>query len=256
MRLTADLINNSLSYLNPLKERELDLRGHRIPAIENLGVAGPHDAIDLTDNDISVLGNFPLSPRTRTLLLARNRISAVQQGLPGQVPNLRNLNLAANSLAELADLDVLAKLGQLTHLVLADNPVTKKEHYREWVLWRCPGVRFLDYVKVKEVERQRGKELFGEGEEITELAGRIMGIKSKSFDLAATTSDTKGGDRGSGGGETSKLSRLKLTDKEKRKLQELIKKASTLEEITRLEKALLEGRLPPGIMVGDDEMEE
>jgi hypothetical protein len=27
MRLTADLIQSSLSYLNPLKERELDLRG-------------------------------------------------------------------------------------------------------------------------------------------------------------------------------------------------------------------------------------
>lgn len=27
MRLTADLIKDSLSYLNPLKERELDLRG-------------------------------------------------------------------------------------------------------------------------------------------------------------------------------------------------------------------------------------
>lgn len=27
MRLTAELIQNSLSYLNPLKERELDLRG-------------------------------------------------------------------------------------------------------------------------------------------------------------------------------------------------------------------------------------
>jgi len=27
MRLTADLITNSLTYLNPLKERELDLRG-------------------------------------------------------------------------------------------------------------------------------------------------------------------------------------------------------------------------------------
>jgi len=27
MRLTADLIHDSLSYLNPLKERELDLRG-------------------------------------------------------------------------------------------------------------------------------------------------------------------------------------------------------------------------------------
>ena len=27
MRLTAELVQNSLSYLNPLKERELDLRG-------------------------------------------------------------------------------------------------------------------------------------------------------------------------------------------------------------------------------------
>jgi U2 small nuclear ribonucleoprotein A' len=27
MRLTAELIKDSLSYLNPLKERELDLRG-------------------------------------------------------------------------------------------------------------------------------------------------------------------------------------------------------------------------------------
>jgi len=27
VRLTAELIQNSLSYLNPLKERELDLRG-------------------------------------------------------------------------------------------------------------------------------------------------------------------------------------------------------------------------------------
>jgi U2 small nuclear ribonucleoprotein A' len=27
MRLTAELIRDSLSYLNPLKERELDLRG-------------------------------------------------------------------------------------------------------------------------------------------------------------------------------------------------------------------------------------
>jgi hypothetical protein len=87
----------------------------------------PHDAIDLTDNDIQVLGNFPLSPRVRTLLLARNRIAAVQPSLPAAVPNLRNLVLAGNSLGELGDLDVLARFARLTHLVLVDNPVTKKE---------------------------------------------------------------------------------------------------------------------------------
>ncbi|KAK4175329.1 leucine-rich repeat-domain-containing protein [Triangularia setosa] len=253
MRLTPDLIASSLSYLNPLKEREIDLRGHRIPAIENLAVAGPHDSIDLTDNDIQLLGNFPLSPRVRTLLLARNRISAIAPGAVQSTPNLKNLNLTENDLRELGDLDVLGRWRGLVHLCLGGNPVVKKEHYRYWVLWRCPSVRFLDYQKVKEVEREKARELFGSAEEPTELALKIMGIKSKNFDSSATS----GGKDGGLGGETSKLSRLKLTDKEKKKLQELIKKANSLEEINRLEKALLEGRLPPGIIVEDgDAMEE
>ncbi|KAK1825699.1 leucine-rich repeat-domain-containing protein [Podospora conica] len=250
MRLTADLIGHSLSYLNPLKEREMDLRGHRIPAIENLGVAGPHDAFDLTDNDIQVLGNFPLSPRVRTLLVARNRVAAIQPSLPAAVPGLRNLVLASNMLAELSDLDVLGRFRVLTHLVLVDNPVTKKEHYRYWVLWRCPSVRFLDYQKVKDAERAKARELFGTPEEMTELANKIMGTKSKVFDVAASAA-------AAGGGATaSRLSRLKLTDKERKKLQDLIKKADSLEEIIRLEKALNEGRLPPGVMVDEDAMEE
>ncbi|KAL1877839.1 hypothetical protein VTK73DRAFT_8366 [Phialemonium thermophilum] len=246
MRLTAELINNSLSYLNPLKERELDLRGHRIPHIENLGVAGPQDAIDFTDNDIQVLGNFPLSPRLRTLLLARNRVASIQPTLHNSIPNLRNLVLTSNNLAELSDLDPLSKFSKLTHLVLIENPVTKKEHYRYWVIWLCPTVRFLDFMKVKDAERHRAAELFGTVDNPTELATTIKGIKSRTFDISAN---------GSAGGMASKLSRLKLTDKERKKLQDMIKKATSLEEIIRLEKALQEGRLPPGILA-EDAMEE
>ena len=87
----------------------------------------PQDAIDFTDNDIQILGNFPLSPRIQTLLLARNRVSTIQPNLPNSIPNLKNLVLASNQLVELSDLDILAKFGRLTHLVLTDNPVTKKE---------------------------------------------------------------------------------------------------------------------------------
>lgn len=87
----------------------------------------PHDAIDFTDNDIQVLGNFPLSPRIRTLLLARNRIAQIQSTLPNAIPNLKNLVLASNNIGELADLEVLGRFPRLTHLVLMDNPVTKKE---------------------------------------------------------------------------------------------------------------------------------
>ncbi|KAF4946919.1 hypothetical protein FGADI_10832 [Fusarium gaditjirri] len=243
MRLTADLIRDSLSYLNPLKERELDLRGHRIPVIENLGVAGPHDAIDFTDNDIQVLGNFPLSPRITTLLLARNRVSSIQPSLAKAIPNLANLVLSANNLAELADLDTLASFPRLTHLVLSDNPVSKKENYRYWVLWKCPSVRFLDFEKVKESEREKARELFGTEEEPTALASKIQGIKTTTF-----TTSTDGSDA------PSKLSRIKLTDAEKKRLQERIKKATSLQEIIALEKELNEGRLPSGIH--GDAMEE
>ncbi|KAJ4164931.1 hypothetical protein LMH87_006584 [Akanthomyces muscarius] len=244
MRLTADLIRDSLSYLNPLKERELDLRGHRIPAIENLGAAGPHDSIDFTDNDIQVLGNFPLSPRITTLLLARNRVANIQPTIAKSIPNLKNLVLASNNVAELADLDILAKMARLTHLVLVDNPVTKKENYRYWIVWRCPSVRFLDYHKVKEAERERGRELFGTDEEPTALAAKIMGKKTTTFDAPAN-----------GGAEPrSRLSRIKLTDEEKKRLQERIKKATSLQEIIALEKELNEGRLPAGVL--EDPMEE
>ncbi|KAI1172690.1 L domain-like protein [Nemania sp. FL0916] len=256
MRLTAELLQNSPSWLNALKERELDLRGHRIPAIENLGVAGPQDAIDLVDNDIQVLGNFPLSPRIHTLLLARNRISTIQPTLANSIPSLTNLQLESNNLSELADLDPLGSFPRLTHLVLRDNPVTKKENYRYWILWRCPSVRFLDYTKVKDAERKHAKELFGTADSPTDLAKKIINVKSKvTFDASASLESAAGGVGAGAGGLSMRMSRIKLTDKEKKRLQDMIKRATSLDEITRLETMLREGRLPPGIHL-NDEMEE
>ena len=103
-------------------------QGHKIPAIENLGVvAKDHECIDFTDNDISTLANFPLSPRMQTLLLARNRIASIQPSLAKSLPNLRTLVLTQNNIAELADLDPLQAFTKLTHLSLVENPVASKE---------------------------------------------------------------------------------------------------------------------------------
>ena len=85
------------------------------------------EAIDLTDNDIAILGNFPLSPRLTTLLLARNRISNIQPALSRSIPNLTNLSLTQNRISNLADLEPLVALKKLKHLSLVDNPVTSKE---------------------------------------------------------------------------------------------------------------------------------
>lgn len=112
------------------------------------------------------------------------------------------------------------------------------QHYRYWVLWRCPTVRFLDYEKVKEAEREKGRELFGTDEEPTALAAKIMGKKSRVLETGATTN---------GSAAPSKLSRIKLTPEERKRLQQRIKDATDLQEIIALEKELNEGRLPSGI---------
>ncbi|KAL8726590.1 MAG: hypothetical protein Q9166_006625 [cf. Caloplaca sp. 2 TL-2023] len=250
MRLTAELIQNSLSYLNPLKERELDLRGHKIPNIENLGVAKDQDAIDFTDNDITAISNFPLSPRLNTLLLARNRVNSIQATLANSIPNLTTLVLTSNNMAELADLDPLRNFPQLTHLSLLENPVTRKEHYRYWIIWRCPTIRFLDYQKVKDVERNKAAELFGTVKEPSALASKIMGIKSRTFDIPGASASAPNGIQ-----TGDKSYRVKLTEKEKERVEGLIRNAKSLQEITRLEKELNEGRVPGG--GGDeDRMEE
>jgi hypothetical protein len=51
--------------------------------------------------------------------------------------------------------------------------LTLCQNYRYWVIWRCPSVRYLDFAKVRDVERQKAAELFGTAEEPTDLASKV-----------------------------------------------------------------------------------
>ena len=55
-------------------------------------------------------------------------------------------------------------------------------------------------------------------------------------------------------GSSSK--RTKMTEKERKRLEGLVKKAKTLAEVQKLEKALAEGRLPAGVGEDDESMDE
>lgn len=41
------------------------------------------------------------------------------------------------------------------------------------MIWRCPTVRFLDYQKVKDVERAKATDLFGTAKEPSALASKV-----------------------------------------------------------------------------------
>jgi U2 small nuclear ribonucleoprotein A' len=60
MRLTADLIQKSAQYLNAINEFHIDLRGYKIPFLENLTATNDQfGTIDLTDNEIAILEYLP-----------------------------------------------------------------------------------------------------------------------------------------------------------------------------------------------------
>ncbi|CAN0467056.1 unnamed protein product, partial [Hapterophycus canaliculatus] len=83
--------------INPCSERELDLRGYKIPMIENLGVTQDQfDAIDFSDNEIKKLDNFPRYKRLSSLMLCNNHVAKISEDLGTALPNLTCLILTNN----------------------------------------------------------------------------------------------------------------------------------------------------------------
>jgi len=101
-----------------------------------------------------------LMRRLRTLLLANNRISSISQSLHLSVPNLTTLVLTNNNISELGDLEPLQEVKGLQYLSLLGNPVQEKKWYREWLVWRIPALRVLDFQRIRDKERQYAKGLF------------------------------------------------------------------------------------------------
>ena len=92
MRITADLILQSRAFYNPLKERELDLRGLKIPTIENLGATEDQfDTIDFTDNSITVIENIPHFDHLKALIFTNSRVATINEAVCANIPNLETL---------------------------------------------------------------------------------------------------------------------------------------------------------------------
>mmetsp|Transcript_49550 Transcript_49550/g.140344 ORF Transcript_49550/g.140344 Transcript_49550/m.140344 type:complete len:110 (+) Transcript_49550:134-463(+) len=97
VRLTADVFAHAVPRMNCCQERELDLRGLKIPAIENVGVTQDQfDVLDFTDNEIKRVDNFPTFKRLSTLLLSNNHVTRLSPTLSEQLPNLDCLILTNN----------------------------------------------------------------------------------------------------------------------------------------------------------------
>lgn len=231
MRLTLELLQQAPQSLNPASQRQLLLRGFKIPAIENLG--GTNDAyecIDLSDNDLIKVGNFPPLKRLHVLMLMNNRISRIAEDAFHPLQNLSSVILTGNKLEKLVDLEPLTNLKSLERLSLLENPVTKVKHYRPYMISKCSKtLRILDFCRIKDKERKAAALLFG-GERGRKLMDEIAPprVVGKEATEGAATEVKKAGP------SPEVIERIKKA----------IAEAETIEEVTRLEKALKSGILP------------
>jgi U2 small nuclear ribonucleoprotein A' len=246
MKLSAELLAQAPAGLNALKERQLDLRGYQIPVIENLGVTrDQHDAIDLTDNSITSLSNLPLLKRLNTLLLANNRISSISSSIHLSAPNLTTLVLTNNNIAELGDLEPLKDLRKIKYLSLLGNPVREKKWYREWLAWRIPSLRVLDFQRIRDQERKTAKSLFLTADNLpTALAETIAASVS-----ARGTQTTLNVDEPKPTTQPGKAGRL-MSKEEADRVRQSIANATSIDEIRKLERSLKEGYIPEMMDVG------
>jgi U2 small nuclear ribonucleoprotein A' len=155
-RLTVDLIMRSPAFRNTLKERELDLRGNKIPRIENLGVTQDQfDAIDFSNNQIEILEDFPILRRCSTLFFNNNIVRQISPNFADSLPNLHTLMLTHNDIRTFQQLAPLQKCRNLVRLSLYLNPVATLPNYRSVTVQMIPTLNYLDFQKVTAQDRQR-----------------------------------------------------------------------------------------------------
>jgi U2 small nuclear ribonucleoprotein A' len=157
-RLSVEVIMRSPAFRNTLKERELDLRGNKIPRIENLGVTQDQfDVIDLSNNQIEVLDDFPILRRCSTLFVNNNIVRQISECFAETLPNLHTLMLTNNDIRSFRTLIPLQGCKNLLRLALLLNPVAEMENYRLVTIGMLPTLRFLDFQKITEQERKESE---------------------------------------------------------------------------------------------------
>lgn len=154
-----------------------------------------------------------------------NRIIRISEGLEHCIPNLETLMLTGNMLQELGDLDPLIPFEKLSSLCLLQNPVSAKPHYRQYLIYKMPQLKLLDFRKIKEKDREEAKLIFKskKGKEILKEISK----KAKASALGANGID-----------------KPVLSASEREKIREAISNASSLEEVQRLSKLLQQGHIP------------
>jgi U2 small nuclear ribonucleoprotein A' len=157
MRLDEATILRSPQIMNPLGERELDLRGNGLTLLDEGPLSQLDDAfdvIDLTDNSLTSLEYIPEMKRLTTIIAHRNKLQRVSLSAALRLPRLHSFVADDNNFSTLDQLVVFGKFPLLERISLGGtNPVARHEHFRAFLMYLCPKLKLINFQRVLAVER-------------------------------------------------------------------------------------------------------
>jgi len=224
MKITTELIQGSPQFINPVGDREIQLRGLKIAVIENLGAAEDQfDTLDLSDNEIRLVGGFPPMPRLKNLVLNNNRVSRLSDTIASALPNLTSIIVTNNRIRDFESVSVVQKLKYLETVSFLNNELCRHPHYRLLLIHWVPSLRFIDFRRIRDEERKNAKKLFA-GEKGQSLLKEVTD-KSKAIVAAQLGEDISTGP----------------SQQQVEAIKQAIAEAKTLEQVEKLERALKTG---------------
>jgi U2 small nuclear ribonucleoprotein A' len=156
-------------------------------------------------------------------MLSNNKISRIQKDFAAMCPRLDTLILQGNRLSQLSELENLPT-HQLKRLVCLDNVVCNLPNYRQFVVYKFPNLKMLDYQKVTQAEREQASALFSKKGNLDKILQSERALE--------TTSTLQKDDQ-----------QLRLETKQKLAvLDQQLEAAETMEEIQEIEKKIKELR--------------
>ncbi|KAF7684685.1 U2 small nuclear ribonucleoprotein A' [Astathelohania contejeani] len=146
MRITPDLLKQNKPKLNAIHQIELSLRNKKITEINGLEYLNDSiDYLDLSNNNIKILDNFPKMSRLKHLNVSNNKIERIGDDLYKRIPNLVSLNIANNQISDSAQLINISKFEKLKNLILIGNTVA----YKSYCINNIASLDMLDFSKIR-----------------------------------------------------------------------------------------------------------
>ncbi|KAG0298495.1 hypothetical protein BGZ98_000180 [Dissophora globulifera] len=174
---------------DPMEEPELNLDGLQISSIQVLleppvaNEAAEDDEDDdtfyspldhfqnlvrlsMSSAQCQSLEAFPHLPRLRSLILSDNQLSQTFNALAdANLQSLVLLDLSANKISDVSVLEPLDALGNLQHLLLAENSLAEEENYRDAVFEVLPQLITVDGLDRDGTEIEVDDEVLSSGDE-------------------------------------------------------------------------------------------